>query len=55
MKITLKQKLLDMVVHPKLVTFGISLAIGMAIAVEIGMFDSQQHLAWGLRQQTEPG
>ncbi len=60
-----KQRLLNsmaaLAAHPKLVTFGISLAIGMAIALAIGgMFDiqqQQQHLAWaeGMRSSSSSG
>jgi hypothetical protein len=38
-----KQKLLNAIsAHPKLVTFGIGLAVTMAIGAAIGMFEVQQ-------------
>jgi predicted DNA-binding protein with PD1-like motif len=44
--LSLKQKLLNAVsAHPKLVTFGIGLAITFAIGTAIGMLD-HQHLAF---------
>jgi hypothetical protein len=43
---SIKQKLLNAVTtHPKLVTFGIGLAITFAIGTAIGMLDHQQAFA----------
>jgi hypothetical protein len=40
---SIKQKLLNAIsAHPKLVTFGIGLAITMAVGTAIGMFEVQQ-------------
>ena len=50
----IKQKLLNAIsAHPKLVPFGIGLALTMAIETAIGMLDG--HIAVALRQPSHPG
>jgi hypothetical protein len=51
---SVKSKIMNaMIAHPKLVTFGIGLAITMAIGAAIGMLD-HSHLAFASKSTSKP-
>jgi hypothetical protein len=56
MLMSLKDKILNMITaHPKLVTFGIGLAITFVIGAVIGMLDHNQAFAISVQNQSNSG